>query len=122
MNIVVCVKQVPVIEQVKLDPETKTLVREGVDLRTNSLDRRALTQAIKLREEQGGTVTVITMGPPQARAVLDEALALGADRAIHLLDRAFAGSDTLATARTLAAAIKRLTLDRKSTPLNSNHH
>ena len=111
MNIVVCVKQVPVIEQVKLDPETKTLVREGVDLRTNSLDRRALTQAIKLREEQGGTVTVITMGPPQARAVLDEALALGADRAIHLLDRAFAGSDTLATARTLAAAIKRLTFD-----------
>jgi len=79
MNIVVCVKQVPAIEQVKLDPVTKTLVREGVDLRTNSLDRRALTQAIKLREEQGGTVTVITMGPPQARTVLDEALAF-ADR------------------------------------------
>ncbi len=111
MNIVVCIKQVPAIDQVKFNPETKTLVREGVELRVNSLDRRAITQAIKLKEAFGGQVTIITMGPPQAKDILVEPLALGADRAIHLMDMAFAGSDTLATARVLAAAIKKLDFD-----------
>ena len=111
MNIVVCVKQVPNINEVKFNPETKTIVREGVMLQLNSLDRRAITQAVQLKEKHGGSITVITMGPLQAKAVLTEALACGADRAIHLLDRAFAGSDTLTTARTLATAIKKLDFD-----------
>ena len=111
MNIVVCIKQVPNVAQIKFDSETRTLVREGVTLQLNSLDRRAITQAIRLKEAHGGTVTFITMGPPQAKSVLAEAMATGGDRAIHLNDRAFAGSDTLATARTLAAAIKKLDYD-----------
>ena len=111
MNIVVCIKQVPNVAQIKFDSETRTLVREGVTLQLNSLDRRAITQAIRLKEAHGGTVTFITMGPPQAKSALAEAMATGGDRAIHLNDRAFAGSDTLATARTLAAAIKKLDYD-----------
>lgn len=111
MNIVVCVKQVPNVAQIKFNPETKTIVREGVTLLTSSLDRRAVSQAIKLKEAYGGTVTVVTMGPPQAKSVLAEALAAGADRAVHLLDRAFAGSDTLATSRALAAAIRKIGFD-----------
>ena len=111
MNIVVCIKQVPNVAQIKFDSETRTLVREGVTLQLNSLDRRAITQAIRLKEAHGGTVTFITMGPPQAKSALAEAMATGGDRAIHLNDRAFAGSDTLATARTLATAIKKLDYD-----------
>ena len=111
MNIVVCIKQVPVAAEARLDPVTKTLVREGVTLTISSLDRRALLESLRLRQEAGGTVTVITMGPPQAKSALVECLALGADRAVHLVDRAFAGADTLATARTLAQAIKKLAPD-----------
>ncbi|MBI2887274.1 MAG: electron transfer flavoprotein alpha/ beta subunit [Chloroflexi bacterium] len=111
MRIIVLVKQVPTITDVKFNPETKTIVREGVNLILNSLDRRALTQAIKLKEKHGGDVTALTMGPPQARTVLTEALATGADRAVHLVDPAFAGADTLATARALAAALGRLDFD-----------
>ena len=111
MNIVVCIKQVPNVAEIKFNSETRTIVREGVTLQLNSLDRRALTQAIRLREDHGGSVTVLTLGPPQAKRVLAEALATGADRAIHVVDPAFAGSDTLATARALAAAIKKLDHD-----------
>lgn len=111
MNIVVCMKQVPQVSEIRFNPETKTIVREGVPLQMNSLDRRAITQAIRLKESHGGTVTVITLGPPQAKALLAEALATGADRAVHVLDPAFAGSDTLATSRALAAAIRKVGFD-----------
>ncbi|MCX6023768.1 MAG: electron transfer flavoprotein alpha/ beta subunit, partial [Chloroflexi bacterium] len=107
MNIAVCIKQVPFIYDVKFDAEKKTIVREGVQLVMNSLDRRAITQALIAREQFGGTITVLSMGPDQARNVLYEAMATGADRAILLSDRAFAGSDTLATARALALALKK---------------
>lgn len=106
MNIAVLIKQVPMVNEIKFDAERKTIIREGVGLLMNSLDRRALTQAIMAREQFGGSITAISMGPAQARDVLAEALATGADRAIHLSDIAFAGADTLATARALTLALK----------------
>lgn len=106
MRLIVCVKQVPEVEDIEFDPITKTLVREGVRNVVNPFDRRALAEAIRLRDLCGGEVVVMTMGPPQARDALIECLAAGADRALHLLDKAFAGADTLATARTLALALK----------------
>ncbi|MBI4198190.1 MAG: electron transfer flavoprotein alpha/ beta subunit [Chloroflexi bacterium] len=111
MKIVVCVKQTPSAAETRFNEETKTLVREGVSLVISSLDRRALLEALRLRGEVGGTVTVVSMGPPQARSALQECLALGADDAVLLTDRALAGADTLATARALAAAIKKLAPD-----------
>ncbi|MDA1097046.1 MAG: FAD-binding protein [Chloroflexi bacterium] len=111
MNIVVCVKQTPVSSDLRFDEATKTLIREGVTLSMSSLDRRAVLEALRLRNEVGGTVTILTMGPPQAHSVLVEALGLGADKAVLLSDPAFAGSDTLATSRALAAAVKRLDAD-----------
>ncbi len=111
MKILVCIKQVPVVSAMKFDPETKTLKREGVPSEVSSFDVRALLKAIELRGIHDGEVAVITMGPPQAKAALEHCLALGADRAIHMVDRAFAGSDTLATARALAMAIKREIFD-----------
>jgi len=107
MKTIVLIKQVPVVSAMKLDPETKTLKREGVPSEVSSFDVRALLKAIELRNTNGGEVVALTMGPPQARAALEHCLALGADRAVHLVDRAFAGSDTLATARALALALKR---------------
>ncbi|HJY79915.1 MAG TPA: FAD-binding protein [Candidatus Binatia bacterium] len=107
MKTLVLIKQVPVVSAMKLDPETKTLKREGVPSEVSSFDIRALLKAIELRHSLGGEVVVLTMGPPQAKAALEHCLALGADRAVHLVDRAFAGSDTLATARTLALSLKR---------------
>lgn len=107
MNIAVCMKQVPQINEIRFDQERKTIVRDGVGLLMNSLDRRALTEAILARQRFGGQVTVISMGPTQARSMLIEALATGADRAIHLVDRAFAGADTLATSRALARALEK---------------
>ncbi|MEW6296730.1 MAG: FAD-binding protein [Thermodesulfobacteriota bacterium] len=107
MKTIVLIKQVPVVSAMKLDPETKTLIREGVPLEVSSFDIRALVKAVELRDAHGGEVVALTMGPPQARAALEHCLALGADRAIHLVDRAFAGSDTLATARALSLALKR---------------
>jgi electron transfer flavoprotein alpha subunit len=107
MKIVVLIKQVPVVSAMTLDPETKTLKREGVPSEVSSFDIRALLKAIELRNRHGGEVIALTMGPPQARAALEHCLALGADRGVHLVDRAFAGSDTLATARALALALKR---------------
>ncbi|MBF8267047.1 MAG: electron transfer flavoprotein alpha/beta subunit [Dehalococcoidia bacterium] len=111
MNIVVCVKQTPAPAEVRFDESTRTLVREGVTLVISSIDRRALLTAIRLRDEVGGSVTVLTMGPPQAQSALRECLALGADRAVHLTDRVFGGADTLATARTLAQAMRKLAPD-----------
>ncbi len=108
MNIVVCIKQVPDTTQVKIDPETNTLIREGVDSIINPFDMYAIEEGVRLKERFGGKTTVLTMGPPQAVAALREAIALGCDDAILVSDRAFAGSDTLATGYTLANAIRRI--------------
>ncbi|MDO8578942.1 MAG: electron transfer flavoprotein subunit beta/FixA family protein, partial [Dehalococcoidales bacterium] len=105
MNIVVCLKQVPATTEVKIDPQTNTLVREGIKNVVNPYDTYALEEAIRLKERYGGMVTVISMGPPQAEQVLREAIASGADQAYLLSDRAFAGADTLATSYTLSLAI-----------------
>ncbi len=111
MRIAVCIKQVPVVSALQFDAATKTLRREGVRNEVSSFDIRALLKAIELRQAHGGEVVAITMGPPSAREALAECLALGADRGIHLCDHAFAGADTLATARALAAALRREAFD-----------
>ncbi len=111
MKIIICIKQVPYIDQLKFDHATKRVVREGVQSEINPFDKRAITQAVELCKQNGGEVTVITMGPPQAREALVEALAMGADRAVHLLGKEFAGSDTLATARALALTCKKIGYD-----------
>ncbi|MBM9604246.1 electron transfer flavoprotein subunit beta/FixA family protein [Desulfopila inferna] len=108
MKIVVCVKQVPDANDVRLDPVTNTLAREGVESIMNPYDQYALEEAVRLKEKLGGEVTVITMGPPQAAEVLRLAISCGADNGVLVSDRAFAGSDTWATAYTLAKAIARL--------------
>ncbi|MDD4237053.1 MAG: electron transfer flavoprotein subunit beta/FixA family protein [Desulfotomaculaceae bacterium] len=108
MQIIVCLKQVPNTNEVKFDTKTGTLIRDGVASIINPDDRNALEEAIRLKELKGGTVTAITMGPPQADYALREALAMGADEAILLSDRAFAGADTWATSLTLAQAIKKI--------------
>lgn len=111
MKIIVCIKQVPDTTEIKIDPVTNTLKREGVPSIINPDDKAGLETALRLKEQYGGEVTVISMGPPQAIKALDETLAMGADRAILLSDRAFAGSDTLATSKVLAAAIRRIPYD-----------
>jgi len=108
MKIVVMIKQVPDTTEVKLDPRTGTLIREGVPSIINPEDKNALEEALKLKETVGATVVVISMGPPQAEDALREALAMGADDAILLSDRAFAGADTWATATTLGYALKKI--------------
>ncbi len=108
MNIIVCIKQVPDTTEVKINPETGTLIREGVPSIINPFDTYAIEEGLCLKEQFGGKVTVISMGPPQAMEALKEAVAMGADEAILLSDRAFAGSDTWATAYTLSHAIKKL--------------
>ncbi|MDH4322480.1 MAG: electron transfer flavoprotein subunit beta/FixA family protein [Desulfobulbaceae bacterium] len=108
MKIFVCVKQVPDAKDVRLDPKTNTLAREGVQSIMNPYDRHALEAAVRLKEEHGGTVTVISMGPPQAEATLREAISCGADEMALVSDRAFAGADTWATTYTLSMAIKKL--------------
>jgi electron transfer flavoprotein beta subunit len=108
MNIVVCIKQVPDTTEVKIDPETNTLIRQGIQSVVNPFDTYAMEEGVRLKEQYGGQVTVITMGPPQAEQALRETLATGADGAVLLSDRAFAGADTLATAYTLARAIAKL--------------
>lgn len=108
MKIVVCIKQVPDTNEVKIDPKTGTLIREGVPSIINPEDKNALEEALKIKEEHGAEVTVISMGPPQAKVALREALAMGADQAILLSDRAFAGADTWATAYTLSRAVAEL--------------
>ena len=106
MNIIVCIKQVPDTNEVKIDPKTGTLIREGVPTIMNPDDKHALIEAVKLKNKNKGKVTALSMGPPQAEEALREALALGADEAILVCDRAFAGSDTWATANAIGAAIK----------------
>ncbi len=108
MNVIVCMKQVPDTSEVRIDPETNTIVREGVPSIINPFDENAIEAAVQLVEEHGGKVTVITMGPPQAEQALREALAMGADEAILLSDRALAASDTLATSYVLSCAIRRI--------------
>ena len=108
MKILVCVKQVPDTTEVRIDRETNTLQRQDVPSILNPFDRHALEAALRVKERCGGTVSVLTMGPLQAQEVLKECLALGADEAVLLSDKAFAGADTLATSRTLAAAISKL--------------
>jgi electron transfer flavoprotein beta subunit len=108
MNIIVCIKQVPDTTNVRINPETNTLIREGVECIVNPFDMYAIEEGLRLRERCGGKVTVITMGPPQAQAALREALSLGADEAILVSNLAFAGSDTWATSLTLARAIERI--------------
>ena len=108
MNIVVCVKQVPDTAEVRIDPATNTLVRQGVPSILNPFDKQALETALQLKDSNGGKVVVLSMGPPQAADVLKEGIAMGADEAVLLSDRAFAGADTLATSYTLAKAIEKL--------------
>jgi len=108
MHIVCCVKQVPDTAQVKIDPETNTLIRSGVESICNPYDLVAVEAAVQIIEKHGGKVTVISMGPPQAESVLRDCLALGATDAILLSDRAFAGADTLATSYTLARTIAKI--------------
>ncbi|MDD2456874.1 MAG: electron transfer flavoprotein subunit beta/FixA family protein, partial [Kiritimatiellae bacterium] len=108
MHIVVCVKQVPDTTNVRINPETNTLMREGVESIMNPFDEYALEEALRLKDSAGARVTVITMGPPQADVVLREAMARGADDGVLLTDRAFAGADTLATSYAIAQAIKKV--------------
>ncbi len=108
MHIAACIKQVPDTKSVRLDPDTHTLVRQGVESIINPFDLFAVEAALKIKDETGARVTVITMGPPQASEALRDTLALGVDDAVLLSDRAFAGSDTWATSTTLAAAIRKL--------------
>ena len=111
MKIVCLVKQVPNPAHVRIDPETRRLVREGVPLELNEFDVFAVTEAIRLRDEHGGEVVVMTMGPPQAEEALAVTLAMGADRAVHLSDRVFAVADTIGTSRTLAMALAKEGVD-----------
>lgn len=108
MKIIVCIKQVPDTTEVRIDPETNTLVREGVPSIINPFDENAIEAGLQLAEAHGGTVTVITMGPPQAEKALRDALAMGAHEAILICDRAFAGSDTLATSYALAQTVRNI--------------
>jgi len=108
MNIIVCIKQVPDTTDVRIDPATNTLVREGVPSIINPFDMYAIEEALRLREKLGGKVTVLSMGPPQVMTALKEAISLGADEAVLLSDRAFAGADTWATSYVLALALKKL--------------
>jgi electron transfer flavoprotein alpha subunit len=110
LTIAVCIKQIPLVEDANFDAATRTIRRDGPAV-MSAFDLRALSLAINLKSLHGADITVVTMGPPQARAMLVDALAMGADRAIHLEDRAFAGSDTLATARALAHALRRRRYD-----------
>lgn len=108
MNIVVCIKQVPNTTDIRIDPVTNTLIREGVESIINPFDTYAIEEAVRLKERFGGKVTVVTMGPPQAENALKEAVSLGCDEAILVSDRKFAGSDTWATSYTLSRAIKKI--------------
>ena len=108
MNIVVSIKQVPGTTKVAINPATNTLIREGIESIINPFDMYAIEEALRLRDRFGGKVTCITMGPPQADQALKSAVAMGVDDGVLLSDRAFAGSDTLATSYTLAQGIKKL--------------
>lgn len=108
MNIIVCLKQVPSTSEVKINPQTGALIREGVPSMINPTDKNAMEEALRLKAQHGGQVTVLSMGPQQAEESLREALAMGADRAVLLTDRLFAGSDTAATSYALWCAIQKI--------------
>jgi len=108
MHIVVCIKQVPDAKNVRIDPNTHTLVRQGVESIVNPFDMFAVEAALRIKDQSGARVTTLTMGPPQAAEALRETLSLGVDDALLLSDRAFAGADTWATSTTLAAAIRKM--------------
>ncbi|WP_027681600.1 electron transfer flavoprotein subunit beta/FixA family protein [Rhizobium leguminosarum] len=108
MHIVVCIKQVPDSAQIRVHPVTNTIMRQGVPTIINPYDLFALEEALKLRDRYGGSVTVLTMGPPMAKQALEKALAYGADQAVLLSDRHFAGSDTLATSFAISRAITKI--------------
>lgn len=111
MFIVACIKQVPDTTEVKMDPETGTLIREGIPSVINPTDVNAVEECLKLKDQYGAKVAAMTMGPPQAEEALRDLLAMGADRAVLLTDRAMAGADTFATSYTLSTAIRRLEMD-----------
>ncbi len=111
MNIIVCIKQVPDTAEVRINPETNTLMREGVPSIINPYDLHAIEAALQIKEKTEAKVTVITMGPPQAEEALREAISMGADDVRLISDRAFAGADTWATSYALYKAIERLGYD-----------
>jgi electron transfer flavoprotein beta subunit len=116
VKICVCIKQVPATTEVKVDPETNALIREGVESQINPFDLYALEEAVRVKERlqaegEESTVTVITQGPPQAESALREAISLGADNAVHLCDRAFGGADTWATSYALAKGLAKIEPD-----------
>ncbi|MFB3882643.1 MAG: electron transfer flavoprotein subunit beta [Armatimonadota bacterium] len=113
LRIVVCIKQVPDTTQVRIDPETNTLVREGIPAIINPFDLHAIEVGVQLKERYGGTCAMVCMGPPQAVEALQKALSFGADEGVLLSDRALVGSDTLATSAALAAAIRKLDQQQK---------
>jgi len=111
IKIAVCIKQVPGTTEIKIDPETNTLVREGIENIINPFDAYAIEEGVRIRERSGSEkveVIALTMGPPQSREILKEAISVGVDRAILLSDRAFAGADTWATSNTLAKVINKI--------------
>lgn len=108
MNIIVCIKQVPDTQEIKINPETNTLMREGVQSIVNPFDMYAIEEALRIKEKVGGKVTVLSMGPQQAEEALREAISMGVDEMVLMTDRAFAGSDTWATSYTLAKGIQKL--------------
>lgn len=108
MDILVCIKQVPGTSKVEVDPVTGVLKRDGVDSKMNPYDLYALETALRLKEQFGGVVKVITMGPPQAQEVIKEAYMMGADEGVLLSDRKFAGADVLATAYTISQGVKKM--------------
>ncbi|MHA1146789.1 MAG: electron transfer flavoprotein subunit beta/FixA family protein [Promethearchaeota archaeon] len=108
MKIFICIKQVPDTQEVRIDPKTNTLIRQGIPSIMNPHDKHAVELGLTLKEKHGAEVIALSMGPPQAEEVLREALAMGADKAYLLTDRAFAGADTLATSHTLALAVKKI--------------
>ncbi len=108
MKIIVCIKQVPDVTEVKWDPKTGSLIRKGVPSVINPNDKNAIEAALQLKEKHGGKVTVLSMGPSQVENALRDALAMGADNAVQLTDKRFAGSDTWVTAYTLGLAIRKI--------------
>ena len=112
LHLVVCIKQVPDSAQIRVHPVTNTIMRQGVPTIINPYDLFALEEAMRLRDQYGGEVTVLTMGPPMAEEALRRALGHGADKAVLITDRRFAGADTLATSYALAAALEKLGAER----------
>ncbi|MBL4952473.1 electron transfer flavoprotein subunit beta/FixA family protein [Neobacillus sp. OS1-32] len=111
MHIVVCVKQVPDTKIIKINPKTNTLDRRSAPAILNPYDAHAVQEAVKIKRKTGGTITVLSMGPPQATAVIKKSIEIGADRGVLLTDRAFAGADTLATSYALSKALERINMD-----------